>query len=108
MQPFHHVSSDEKIIASFSYIFILFLVPLLGKKHSNFAQFHAKQGVLLFSAWFAVFFLGMVPIIGWLIVVPLGTFLLLLLSVIGFINALSGQEKQLPIIGKYAKRLHIE
>lgn len=38
----------HKGIACLSYIFLLFLVPLLTEKESKFAQFHAKQGMALF------------------------------------------------------------
>ena len=39
----------NKTVAALSYISILFLVPLLGKRDSKFAQFHAKQGLILFT-----------------------------------------------------------
>ena len=34
-------------IAAASYIWVLCLIPLLFKRESKFAQFHAKQGLLL-------------------------------------------------------------
>lgn len=101
-----NVSSDEKLLGAISYIFLLCLIPLLGKKDSEFAQFHAKQGLLLVLAWFAVWVLGMIPILGWLVILPLGFLLLTLLSVYGFLNAFVGRMVELPLIGKYARKIN--
>lgn len=38
----------NKTLAALSYAWILCLVPLLGRRDSKFAQFHAKQGLVLF------------------------------------------------------------
>ena len=101
-----NVSSDEKLLGAICYIFLLCLIPLLGKKGSEFAQFHAKQGLVLVIAWFLVWILGMIPILGWMIILPLGFLLLILLSVYGFLNAFTGRKVELPIIGKYARRIN--
>jgi hypothetical protein len=34
--------ADNKLVAALSYIWILFLIPLLAKRDSKFCQFHAK------------------------------------------------------------------
>ncbi len=96
------VSPEEKNIAVLSYLFLLFLVPLLLKRDSEFAQFHAKQGLVLAIAWFVVMIFGMIPFIGMLL-----WLFCLVLSIIGIVNALSGQKKPLPIIGKYADNFKI-
>jgi len=98
-----HITSDDKLLAAVGYLFIFFLIPLLGKRDNDYVQFHAKQGMILFVAWFVVVFLGIIPILGWLLIMPLGIFGLILLSVIGFTNAISGRMTVLPIIGKYAR-----
>jgi hypothetical protein len=41
-------AEDNRVMAAIGYLGILFLVPLLVKKDSPFAQFHAKQGLALF------------------------------------------------------------
>jgi hypothetical protein len=43
---------DNKAITYLSYIGLLFLVPMLAKKESKFAMFHAKQGLILTIGWF--------------------------------------------------------
>jgi uncharacterized membrane protein len=97
--------AENKIIAAIGYFGILFLIPFLAKKESPYAQFHAKQGMLLFFAEVAVSFLAIIPIIGWFLIAPLGYLALLVLSVIGIINALSGKAQQLPLLGQFADKI---
>ncbi len=102
------VSSDEKLLGAIAYIFLLFLVPLLGKRESEFAQFHAKQGLILAIAWFVLMILGMIPFLGWLIIMPLGSLFLILLTVLGILNAMTGKTVELPVIGRYARNIHLD
>lgn len=103
-----HITSDEKILGAIAYISLLCLIPLLGKRNSEFAQFHGKQGLVLVIAWFALMILGMVPLIGWMIILPFGTIALILASVWGIVNALSGKMVDIPVIGKYARRINLD
>ncbi|TVX95323.1 DUF4870 domain-containing protein [Cohnella terricola] len=81
--------------------YILFFVPLLAAKESAFAQYHAKQGLNLFLLALASnIVLGIIPIIGW-ILVPFANLFVLGLVIIGIMAAANGQEKPLPLIGKY-------
>jgi uncharacterized membrane protein len=101
------LKQDEKIISAIGYIWLLFLIPLLLKKDSEYCQFHAKQGMLLFVFSLAVMILGGVPVLGWLIITPLGWIAILILTVIGFVNALSGKKWEMPILGKWAKKIDL-
>lgn len=100
----------NKVISIFSYIWILFLVPMFAAKDSKFARFHANQGLVLFiietaivvlqkvfAALFGpIFLLGvLVSIVFWL-----ADIVTLALTIIGIINVAQGKAKQLPIIGK--------
>ena len=38
---------ENKAMAAIGYLGILFLIPLLANKDSPFAQYHAKQGMVL-------------------------------------------------------------
>ena len=93
---------DNKIFAVLGYIGILFLIPLLAKKDSPFAQFHAKQGMILFIAGIIASFVIWIPFVGWAI----GIFMFVL-WIMGVINALGGQMKELPVIGGFAKKINI-
>ncbi len=93
-------------IALLSYLGLLVLVPLLAAKGDEFAQFHAKQGLTLLITAVIAMFVGVVPIIGW-ILAPFITLACLILAIVGIVNVLGKKKKELPIIGKYAKQLKI-
>jgi len=106
--PSGEPTSDEKVMGAIAYLGILFLVPLLAKKDSKFAMFHAKQGMVLFIIevilWIINFVL-IVSIVGvalaaiiWIIWMIIGIF-----ALIGLIQALSGKYWKLPVLGSWAE-----
>ena len=100
---------NDKLMGVLAYLGILVLVPLLAAKESKFAQYHAKQGITLFAAEIVLMVLywvaGLAAVftggIGFLLFPILGLVWLglVVLSIIGIINAVNGEEKPLPIIG---------
>ena len=84
--------------------YILFFVPLLtDAKDDPFVKFHVKQGLLLFII--AVANMVLTPLlfmITWLI----GIFVLVL-AILGIMNALNGKKEPLPLIGQYAEKFNI-
>ena len=100
------INMKNKAIAAIGYLGILFLVPLLAKKDSPFAQYHAKQGMVLFILGIIISFVMIIPFIGWLIGV-LGWLLTVVLFIMGLVNALGGKMKPLPIIGEYAEKMNL-
>jgi len=98
---------ENKVWAAIGYLGILCLIPLLAKKDSPFAQYHAKQGLALFIAGLIIGFASALPIIGWFIIAPIGGLLTLILFIIGLLNALGGKMVPLPVIGKMAANLKI-
>lgn len=101
------VTQEEKSMALLAYLWILVLIPLLLKKDSEFCRFHVKQGLVLFLASLGVMILGMVPILGWLIILPFGWLAITILSVLGIINVLQGKRWEMPYIGKYAEKIDL-
>ncbi|MCX6806582.1 MAG: hypothetical protein NT135_00445 [Candidatus Berkelbacteria bacterium] len=93
---------ENKAMAAIAYIWILFLIPMLTKKDSPFAMYHAKQGLALFVLSLISGFVFWIPFVGWAI----GIFVFVLF-IMGLINALQGQMKPLPLIGKVAEGLKI-
>lgn len=114
---------DNKFMAVLSYIGFLVLVPIFGCKDSKFVQYHASQGLSLSVCTFVystcswiitmilgVFFkpsynflLGYVPnplvsIVS--IILGLGSILFIVLAIMGIVNAVKGECKMLPVIGK--------
>lgn len=96
---------QNKVFAILAYLSILVLVPILGAKESKFARFHANQGLVLVIAAIAIGIvigilqfipvLGIIfSIVGWIINIAL-----LVLCIIGIVNACNGKAKELPLIG---------
>ncbi len=97
---------ENKAITFLSYLGVLALVPLLAKKDSEFAQFHAKQGTVLFVVWFiASYVAGIVPVIGHGLVWPAVSIFGLVLTIMGLINVANGVKKELPVIGEWANKI---
>jgi len=99
-------AQENKAMAVIAYLGILCFVPLLLKKDSAFAQYHGKQGLVLFIAWVAVNLLWMVPILGWMLV-PVGHFAAFILMIVGIVNAVNGEMKELPWIGQFGKQINL-
>ena len=88
--------------------YILFFIPLLtDAKKDPFVKYHVKQGLALFLSCIAIWILGSImaflPIIGWFFITILDV-LLLVLFIIGIMNAIKGEEKPLPVIGKLGEK----
>ncbi len=119
---------NNKILALFSYIGILFLIPMLAAKDSKYAKFHVNQGIILFILNVVLGIVGGIiggifGFIGGLLAGLLGDiagaliggiFILiggaigsvlgvvgLVLAFIGIYNAVTGKAKELPVIGKF-------
>jgi len=97
---------QNKVISALSYLGILVLIPLLVKKESPYTQFHAKQGLVLLIAWIAIWVVAIIPILGWIVSI-VGTVFLFVLVIMGIVNSLSGQTKELPLIGKFGDKFNI-
>ncbi len=90
----------NKILCLFSYLGILFLIPLLACQDSKFARYHVNQGIILFLANLILSAVAIIPILGW-IAGGIGSIIAFVLMIIGIINAVQGKAKELPIIGKF-------
>ena len=100
------LTQEEKIMSAIGYVWLLFLVPLLIKKNNEFCQHHAKQGLVLFIFSLIVSVLGGIPILGWLIILPIGWIIVAILALLGIVSSLQGKKWEMPILGKYAKRIN--
>jgi uncharacterized membrane protein len=85
-------------MGALSYVWILSVVMLIIKKDDEFVKFHAKQGLILFIASF----IGVVPVIGWAI-----WLVVVVLDIVGFIKALSGERYKMPVIGDIAGKIKL-
>lgn len=99
IQTNKHDVEEHKVSAAMSYVGVLCFWPLLFKKHSPFAHFHAKQGLLLFLIEIvsAAFFFLLWPIF----------MVAIFLAVRGISQSLHGKFWRLPWLGRFAEKLHI-
>jgi fumarate reductase subunit D len=97
---------DDRFIAAIGYLGVLCVVPLVFKRDSAFAMHHGKQGLVLLIAWMILWLGNIVPILGQ-IVWMLGTIALIILIILGMINALQGRMWEMPFLGGFAKDLKL-
>lgn len=93
---------NERLIAALSYVWVLFLIPLLGKRNSEFCQFHGKQGLILFLVELVGGLVFWIPIIGWLLFLAV-----VVVAVIGIFKSLAGEYWEAPVIAPYAKKIDL-
>jgi uncharacterized membrane protein len=99
---------ENKAIAAIGYVFILCFIPLLMAKDSAFAQYHAKQGFVLFVVEIVIMIISnilvFIPIFGWSVMMILNL-AVVILSIVGILKALEGDLWEMPFLGQYAKKL---
>ena len=96
---------DGKACAALSYILvgIIWYFADAKMKKNNYVKFHVKQGLALLILSVVVQVVGsLIPIIGWFIILPVGNVIVLVLFIIGLINAVNGKKKELPLIGSFS------
>lgn len=107
---------QNKAMAILSYFSLLVLVPIFAAKQSRFARFHANQGLVLLIAevilgcalalvngliGLAFFWLPFIGNFLARLLTLLVSLAALAMSVVGIVNAVNGQEKELPLIGSF-------
>lgn len=98
-------NKTEKVVAAISYIWLLSLLVIIFRK-GEFERFHAKQGLVLAIIGFMFGIIAGIPLIGWLVSF-VGMIAVILFAVAGLLHALQGEYFEMPIIGKYAKKLKL-
>jgi uncharacterized membrane protein len=110
-EPASNVEFNETtIMAALSYFGPLVIIPYLTKKENPFVIFHIKQGLVLLVPYLVLWVIGnyMYMMLG-----PLSSILGLLnlaivvLSIIGIVNAVQKKEKPLPLVGQYSSYFKI-
>jgi len=84
--------------------YIIFFIPLLtDAKNDPFVKYHVKQGLVLFIFGVAIWFvINVIPVFG-LVIAPILNVALLVLLILGIVNAVNGVEKPLPLIGHFSE-----
>lgn len=73
------------------FIPIIFFLPLVCCKDSEYGKFYANQGLLLLLAEIIC---GIIPIIGWIAAIAVFVF-----AIMNAVNASKGLKKGIPLIG---------
>lgn len=106
---------NNKVMAVLAYLGILVLIPIFMAKDSKYARFHSSQGLTLLIFDFAYLIATAIikgilgAVLPWSMfgvymiistILSLGTIFFLVLAIMGIVNAVQGNEKELPIIGQ--------
>jgi len=83
-----------------------FIIVLVAKKKDKYIMFYAKQSLIVFIAYVISGIVALIPIIGG-IASPILYLITFILWVFSWIYALSGIQKQTPIIGHFAKDINL-
>jgi uncharacterized membrane protein len=92
----------NNLIAVISYltlIGLLIAIVMNQNEKNEFASFHIKQSLGITLVSLVLYFTGVIPIIGWIISL-IGSIFLLILWIIGLINAITGKQKPVPVLGE--------
>lgn len=101
---------DNKLMAALAYLGILVAVPFFMEKKSEFVRYHVGQGMTLIVLEIVYgiayqFLMVTVLLVSWRLyfivrIVGCVAFFFPVLAVVGIINVVNGNEKELPVIGK--------
>lgn len=98
--------AQDKTIGIIAYLTVIGLVVAIvmnQEKKDPFGSFHIRQSLGIWASFLALSFVWIIPILGW-IIGALGYILMVVLWIIGFINAIGGKTKTVPVLGdKYAE-----
>lgn len=98
--------SNEKLCSVLSYVIIGLIWYLADEKiRTQNTKFHVKQGLLLLIAELVNGAIWSIPFIGW-VIAPIINLGIIILIIIGIINAASGNNNELPIIGQFGRKFN--
>jgi len=86
------------------------VITLLAKRKNKYVMYYTKTSLVIFViaviVWIVSIILMFIPIIGWIVNFILWI-ILLVIWIMSWIYAISGEEKEVPIAGKYAKKINL-
>lgn len=95
-------AASDKTIAIIAYLTLIGLIIafVMNKdKKEAFGAYHIRQCLGLCVCGVGLFIIGMVPILGWILSM-LGSLFMIYLWIMGLMNALNGNMKPIPFVGK--------
>ena len=85
--------------------YFIFFIPLLmdDMRKNKFAMYHTEQAIVLLILYFACGIIGVVTCgVGMILMIPV-----LVLYILGIINAANGQVKPVPVIGHFGEKINL-
>lgn len=98
--------SSGKNIAIIAYITLIGLIiafVMNNDKKDAFASYHIRQSLGLMCAGIALSIFSPIPFLGWAVAV-FGSLFILVLWVIGLLNAVNGKQAPVPVLGEYFEK----
>jgi len=83
-----------------------FIIAFMAKKNNKYVMFYAKQSLLVFVVFVVGWAVTIVPLIG-TVVGAIVNIIGIVLWVISWIYSLTGEMKQVPIVGKYTDNIKL-
>lgn len=104
-------------MAVLAYLGILIIIPFITAKNDPYVKFHIKQGIALIILWVIIWILSFAigiflaiiqfPLFGLIsLLFPLLWLLSVILVIIGIMNAATGKQKELPVIGSWGNKFN--
>ena len=94
----------SRFFAAIGYLSFLCFVPLFLKRDNKFAQFHGRQGLILFILEFALGILIVVPVVGE-VIFRFACLLFWIFSLTGIVKVFMNQYWQMPVIYPIASKV---
>ena len=92
------------VVAYITFIPAIIFLAMEPYNRSSFIRFHAWQSIFFgIVAIAANVILGLIPIIGWLLLVPLGL-VFLIIWILVMMKASKGERFKIPFIGNFAEQ----
>ena len=95
-----HGGKQTAIIAYITLIGLIIAFVMNSEKKNSFAAYHIRQSLGLMCTGFALAFVNIIPILGWIVSV-FGAIFLIILWVIGLMNAVNEKEAPVPVFGNF-------
>lgn len=96
-----HIIGEGKITAIIAYITLIGLIVAFvqnAEKKNPFATYHIRQSLGLLCTALALSFVNIIPFFGWILCIA-GMFALMVLWIMGLLNAVNGKESPVPVLG---------
>lgn len=97
------ISPNRNLMIVLSYIWILFLIPLLAEKDDKEVQWHAKHGLVLSIVEFILQMVLSVTGIGCFFA-PFVFLAFLVIRLMAIVKGLNGERFMVPVVSEYANK----